>query len=332
VAAVPDRDAADLVDAVLSGLHLSGAIFLRAEYGEAWAYESMSVRGTADVLAPDADHLALFHVVGAGRCWIEVEPGHRLWAEAGDVIVIPYGDRHRMGGEAEAELVPIETLFGQPPWVELPVIRHGGPGPTTHVVCGYLRSDDPLLDPRTRLLPPVFVVRPPRDGAVDWVRASVEYALARSGIDASGHVFVPPRLPELLLVEMLRVHLTATSGVGTRLAGALRDPVLAPALRAVHADPARHWTVAQLAAQSLVSVSVLDERFREVLGVAPIRYLFGWRMHLARELLAAGDLGVVAVARRVGYESEEAFSRAFRREHGVAPSAWRRAPAAVPGS
>jgi len=293
VAAVPDRDpAADqaaVVDAVLSGLRLSGAIFLRAEYGEAWAYESMSTQGMGRVLAVEPEHLVLFHVVASGRCWIEVEGGERLWADAGDVIVIPYGDRHRMGGTAEAELVPIERLLAPPPWTELPVIRHGGGGPTTGVVCGYLRADDPLLDRRTRLLPPVFVVRPAEGGAVDWVRASIEYALARTTLDDAGRIAAPPRLPELLLVEMLRIHLTSQAMPGAGLVRALHDPVLGPALIAVHADPGRRWTVPDLAATSHVSVSALDERFREVLGVAPIRYVFGWRMHHARELLAGGD-------------------------------------------
>jgi AraC-like DNA-binding protein len=340
VAAVPDRDPgvvpggdgaggpgggadqAAVVDAVLSGLRLSGAIFLRAEYGEAWAYESMSTQGMGRVLDVDPEHLVLFHVVASGRCWVEVEGGERLWADAGDVIVIPYGDRHRMGGEADAELVPIERLLAPPPWTQMPVIRHGGPGPTTGVVCGYLRSDDPLLDRRTRLLPAAFVVRPSEGGAVDWVRSSIEYALARTTLDDVGRIAAPPRLPELLLVEMLRIHLGSSTAPGARLVRALHDPVLGPALTAIHADPGRRWTVADLAATSHVSVSALDERFREVLGVAPIRYVFGWRMHRARELLAARELGVAAVARRVGYESEEAFSRAFRREHGVAPSQW----------
>jgi len=104
---------------------------------------------------------------------------------------------------------------------------------------------------------------------------------------------------------------------------ALRDPVLAPALAAVHAAPERKWTVGELAKEASVSPSLLDERFRKVLGVPPIRYLTGWRMHVAEDLLRATDLGLVAVAHKTGYDSEEAFSRAFKRVHGEAPSAWR---------
>jgi AraC-like DNA-binding protein len=103
----------------------------------------------------------------------------------------------------------------------------------------------------------------------------------------------------------------------------LRDPVLAPALAAIHASPERKWNLLALAREASVSVSLLDERFRRVLGLAPIRYLTGWRMHVAEDLLRSSDLGVAAVARRVGYDSEEAFSRAFKRETGLAPSSWR---------
>jgi AraC-like DNA-binding protein len=130
-------------------------------------------------------------------------------------------------------------------------------------------------------------------------------------------------LPELVLMEVLRLHLaTAPAAEGGWIA-ALRDPVLAPALGAVHGAPQRKWTVAELASEANVSRSVLDERFRVVLGRSPIRYLTEWRMHLAEELLATTDLGVAVIARRVGYDSEEAFSRAFKRARGLSPSHWR---------
>ena len=123
--------------------------------------------------------------------------------------------------------------------------------------------------------------------------------------------------------EILRLHLAGAPAASQGLARASRDPVLWPALAAIHGSPAEKWTVASLAHQAHVSISLLDERFRQVLGLAPIRYLTGWRMHLAEDLLRSSDLGVAAVARKVGYESEEAFSRAFKREPGQAPSLWR---------
>jgi AraC-like DNA-binding protein len=191
------------------------------------------------------------------------------------------------------------------------------------VVCGYLNCDHPLFDPRLRALPPVFVVRPPEGPARDWVRASISYAVQQTALVANDRFEAPTKIPELLLAEVLKLHLASTPAEQTGWLRALRDPVLAPALAAIHASPERKWNLLSLAKQASVSVSLLDERFREVLGLAPIRYLTGWRMHVAKDLLRSSDLGVVAVAHRVGYDSEEAFSRAFKRETGLAPSSWR---------
>jgi transcriptional regulator GlxA family with amidase domain len=131
------------------------------------------------------------------------------------------------------------------------------------------------------------------------------------------------RLPELLLIEVLRIHLATAPAVDEGWMVALRDPVLAPALALLHQSPDHKWTVAELAKGSAVSRSLLDERFRQVLGRSPIRYLTEWRMHVAEDLLATTGLGVYAIARRVGYDAEEAFSRAFKRSHGTSPSTWR---------
>jgi AraC-like DNA-binding protein len=239
------------------------------------------------------------------------------------VIVVPYGDRHRIGGAAPAECVSILSLLEPLPWRHLPVLRHGGGGDRVDLVCGYLHSEDPLFDPALRVFPPVFVVRPPPGPTVGWVQASVAYAL-----DAAAPSDLSPdpshtRIPELLLVEMLRFHLEHAPATDHGWIAALRDPVLAPALALIHGDPSHKWTVAELASGAAVSRSLLDERFRRVLGRSPIRYLSEWRMHVAEELLATADCSVGAVSRRVGYDSEEAFSRAFKRAHGLSPSHWR---------
>jgi len=244
-----DRNAA--FSAALSRLRLAGAIFLRGEYTEASAYDSLPPQDAVAILAP-----------GAG-------------------------------------------------------------GNPTDLVCGYLVCDDPLFDPRIRALPSVFVVRPPEGPASTWVRASIDYAVQQTALTADDHFEAPPQVAELLLVEVLKLHLASAPAEQTGWLRALRDPVLAPALAAIHTSPELRWNLLSLAAESRVSVSLLDDRFREVLGLAPIRYLTGWRMHVARDLLRSSDLGVGAVARRVGYESEEAFSRAFKRETGKSPGLWR---------
>ncbi|MGE5225665.1 MAG: AraC family transcriptional regulator [Planctomycetaceae bacterium] len=328
----PDRTTAQSdpspLEAALSGLQLDGAIFFRSEFTEAWAFTSPAAGGEmAQALRPGAERLIMFHIVAEGSCWVAGPDGERHRANEGDVIVLPYGDPYEMGGAVQTSSVPIFSLLSPPPWSVLPVLRHGDGGERTDVVCGYLHSSDPLFDPRMGVFPSVFVVRPPEGPAARWLRASVEYALEISS-GASRSDTTSTRLPELLLTEMLRVHLASAPSAGRGWINALRDPALAPALACLHADPARAWTVSQLAHEAAVSRSLLDQRFREVLGLSPIRYLTQWRMHLAVELLGSSDLSVAQVARRVGYDSQEAFSRAFKRRMGEAPTAWRAARAA----
>lgn len=303
-------------------LTLQGSVFLRAEYREPWAYTSLTGPVTADLLRPGTNRVILFHVVASGRCWVSVEQGPRHWADAGDVIVLPYGDQHRMGGLAEAQDVSIETFMDRPPWTQMPVLRHGADGSLTDVVCGYLHSRDHLFDPDLRVFPPVFVVRP-TGTAAQWVRANIAYAVEQTGVSATVPGIPTTRLPEMLLVEVLRLHLATAPAADRGFAAALRDPVLAPAIALMHRSPEHKWTVPELATSTAVSRSLLDARFRRVLGRSPIRYLSEWRMHVAQDLLATTDLSVFSVARRVGYDAEEAFSRAFKRTHGTPPGAWR---------
>jgi AraC-like DNA-binding protein len=317
------------LETALNTLQLDGAIFFRSEFTEPWAFASPAAGGEmAQALRPGAERLIMFHIVARGSCWVAGPDGERHRAREGDVIVLPYGDPYEMGGAEAAGSVPIFSLLSPPPWRTLPVLRHGDGGDRTDVVCGYLHSSDPLFDPRMRAFPSVFVVRLPEGPAARWLRASIDYALAiSSGTIASD----PPstRLPELLLVEMLRLHLASTPASEHGWITALRDPALAPALALLHANPERDWTVSELAHESAVSRSLLDQRFREILGLSPIRYLAEWRMHVATELLASSALSVAQIARRVGYASQEAFSRAFKRRMGAAPTAWR---ASRPGS
>jgi AraC-like DNA-binding protein len=313
----------DALRGAIDGLRLRGAVFLRAEYREPWAYESLTGPVTARLLRPGGDRVILFHVVASGTCWVSVGGGPRHWAQAGDVIVLPYGDQHRMGGVDDAEPVSISSFMQSPPWERMPVLRHGANGRLTDVVCGYLDSDDPLFDPGHRIFPPVFVVRPPSGTETEWVRANVAFAVQQTHAVPSPRQPGATRLPELLLVEVLRLHLATAPSLDRAWAPALRDPVLAPALALLHGAPEHKWTVAELAASAGVSRSVLDARFRQVLGCSPIRYLTDWRMHVAQDLLRSTDLGVVGVARRVGYDAEESFSRAFKRAVGSSPGTWR---------
>jgi AraC-like DNA-binding protein len=315
-----DRAPAQPFDDALDHLRLEGAIFMRAEYSERWALADQGGPMFAAMMHPGAERLILFHVVASGRCWVSTPDGERTWASAGEVIVVPYGDVFTMGGAEAVEPVSIMSVVAPPPWTEMPVVRHGGGGPRTDIVCGCLYSEDPLFDPALKAFPPAFVVRPPAGPARSWFDASIEYALDES---STGGRIRTTKLPELLLVEVLRLHLANAPASGQGWFAAVRDPMLAPAMMAVHGAPERKWTVDDLAAEAAVSRSSLHDRFREVLGLSPMRYVNEWRMRVAQELLRTTEVTVAVIARRVGCDSEEAFSRAFKRTHGQSPSLWR---------
>ena len=311
----------------LERLRLEGAIFLRAEYTERWALGDQGGPLFAAMMHPGAQRLILFHVVASGRCFVSCADGERYWANAGEVIVLPYGDVFLMGGVEPVEPVSIMSVVPPPPWTEMPIVRYGEGGPRTDVVCGCLYSKDLLFDPALKAFPPVFVVRPTAGPARAWFDASVAYALEASS--GQGRGLPSTKLPELLIIEVLRLHLANAPAADRGWFAALRDPVVAPAMKAIHTAPERKWTVADLATEAAASRSLLDGRFREVLGLSPIRYVKEWRMRIAQDLLATTDVTIASVARRVGYDSEEAFSRAFKRAYGRSPSLWRAGPSAV---
>ena len=311
----------------LERLRLEGAIFLRAEYTERWALGDQGGPLFAAMMHPGAQRLILFHVVASGRCFVSCADGQRYWANAGEVIVLPYGDVFLMGGVEPVEPVSIMSVVPPPPWTEMPIVRYGEGGPRTDVVCGCLYSKDLLFDPALKAFPPVFVVRPTAGPARAWFDASVAYALEASS--GQGRGLPSTKLPELLIIEVLRLHLANAPAADRGWFAALRDPVLAPAMKAIHTAPERKWTVADLATEAAASRSLLDGRFREVLGLSPIRYVKEWRMRIAQDLLATTDVTIASVARRVGYDSGEAFSRAFKRAYGRSPSLWRAGPSAV---
>jgi AraC-like DNA-binding protein len=321
------RGAVGPLNEALERLRLEGAIFLRAEYTERWALGDQGGPLFAAMMHPGAQRLILFHVVASGRCFVSCADGERYWANAGEVIVLPYGDVFLMGGVEPVEPVSIMSVVPPPPWTEMPIVRYGEGGPRTDVVCGCLYSKDLLFDPALKAFPPVFVVRPTAGPARAWFDASVAYALEASS--GQGRGLPSTKLPELLIIEVLRLHLANAPAADRGWFAALRDPVLAPAMKAIHTAPERKWTVADLATEAAASRSLLDGRFREVLGLSPIRYVKEWRMRIAQDLLATTDVTIASVARRVGYDSEEAFSRAFKRAYGRSPSLWRAGPSAV---
>jgi AraC-like DNA-binding protein len=315
------HDPFEVVPQVLDLVRLTGAIFFRSDFRAPWAYSSPATVELAGALPPGTGSLVMFHIIAEGSGWIALDGGPKQGVSRGDVVVMPYGDAYTFGSHEYAEPVPITSLLPPIPWTEFPRIDHGGDGESTLVVCGFLRGDAVLFDPVLRALPSVFVVRPPDGPSAAWVTASVEYALQATRIlpgASANH-----RLPELLFTEVLRLYLESREAELTGWLAALRDPMVGPALSLLHADPARDWTVGELATAVATSKTVLVERFRQQLGRPPIRYLTEWRLNLASGLLRTTGFGVGEIGTKVGYTSEEAFSRAFKRALGQAPAHWR---------
>lgn len=311
-----------VVPQVLDLVRLTGSIFFRADFGSPWAYTSPSKSELGAVLPEGTGSLVLFHIVADGDCWVALEGGLPQRLQRGDIVVLPYGDVHSFGSIEPAEPVSIVKLVPPLPWTTFPHLVHGGDGDNTMMVCGYLRGDAVLFDPVLRALPPMFVVRPDA-AARAWVEASIDYAInaSRSPSSTAGG---NQRLSELLFTEVLRLFLEqADDSALTGWLAALRDPIVGRALSLLHADPRRDWTVAELARAVATSRTVLVARFNELLGRPPIRYLTEWRLNLASGLLLSTSLGVQEVGARVGYRSEEAFSRAFKRAFGQSPAFWR---------
>jgi AraC-like DNA-binding protein len=312
-----------VIPQVLDLVRLNGALFFRWDFAAPWSYRSPTPSELVSVLPEGTGSLVMFHIVADGHCWVALEDGVRHELVPGDVVVMPYGDVNTWGSYEPAEPVNIATLLPPRPWPELPYLHYGGAGEETRMVCGYLRGDAVLFDPVLRALPPIFVVRPPVGPAADWLKATVEYAMTGTAPIADGSR-PDQRLVESLFSEMLRLYLEERGdAVLTGWLAALRDPVVGQAMSLLHADPAHAWTVDELARGVAVSRTVLVDGFVRLLGRPPIRYLTEWRLNLASGLLRSTDAGVGEVALRVGYTSEEAFSRAFKRAFGQAPTYWR---------
>jgi AraC family transcriptional regulator, alkane utilization regulator len=306
-------------------LQLSGAIFLRAHFTAPWSYESPDSEGIVAALRPGGRRVILFHIFVEGRCQLELERGGHEELAAGDIAIFPFADQHRVGDPGLEGAVPIFQLMPPMPWTTLPVVRHGGGGAATSMVCGYLLCDDLPFNPVLASLPPFIRVRPSGGPLARWVEASVQYALDASGSrNAVGDPLLQ-RLPELMFLECLCEFARTQPASEVGWLAALGDPIVGRALACLHRQPEQPWSLKELARRAATSRSVLDDRFRQLLGLAPMSYLAAWRLQLAGRQLRTTNASLAEIAAAVGYGSEASFSRAFKRHVGESPGTWRRA-------
>ena len=313
----------DALSQTLRVVRLVGAIFINAKFTAPWSYKSPDAATAAPLLEPGAERVVIFHLITEGDCYVELGDASPVHLRGGDVVVFPHGDAHVMSsapGVPPARGARLDQVLARRPRQ----LVYGGAGPTTRLVCGYLACDARLARMLFTGLPSLIKVNVRGSNAGAWLEASVRYALAEARSPRPGGAGVLAKLAEVLFIEVLRLYMSeqSTGRIGW-LAG-VRDRIVGSALNALHARPAHSWTLEELAQTAGTSRSVLAERFVELVGSAPMQYLTQWRMLLAANLLCGSNAPLSRIAEDVGYQTDTAFSRAFRREFGAPPAAWRR--------
>jgi AraC family transcriptional regulator, alkane utilization regulator len=331
----------DVLSDVLRVVRLSGAVFFTADFSSPWALESPIPDKLASAVMPQAECVVLFHILVDGECEVECQ-GHPLTTmESGDVIVFPRGDQHTMRSQGAGQPAPLASIFSAGAHDEPPQLSYGGGGRTSRFVCGYLNCDQ-RFSPLVEALPTMLVVRSRDDysaieavdasgsrptvvpqGSSSWLGTTLKFTVNEARSARPGNVAMLGRLTELMFVEILREYMQRLPISQGGWLAAVNDSQVGKALRLLHANPGRDWTVDELARELALSRSVLAQRFAELVGESPMRYLANWRMQLAKQMMREGTHNIQEVATRVGYDSEAAFNRAFKRATGSPPAAWR---------
>lgn len=320
----------DALSDVLSAVRLTGSVFFNVTAKDPWVAEAPPGAQIANEVTPGAQHTIEYHVVTRGSCWISLIGGatfEPIKLQEGDIAVIPHGDPHVISSAPGMRAEPNLDMHRRPEDSNsLPfAIRTGGEGTSdTHVICGFFSCDarpfNPLLDSLPRFM---RVRRDASQAPQGLLDQFIRFATAETSNKRAGSQSVLNRLSELMFVEVIRLHMDqlANNSIGW-LAG-LRDPLVGRALTLLHARPAHAWTLEELAAQAAASRSTLVDRFSALLGCPPIQYLTQWRMQIAAKRLADPGVKIATIAHEVGYDSEAAFSRAFKRAVGRSPGQWR---------
>ena len=312
----------DPLSDVLRAVRLNGAYFYPVEAGAPWSVSTRPARDLVPRILPETEHLISYHILLSGSCWGGLDGEQMVLMKPGDVIVFPQGDAHVMASDethrdssgregTSAERYPSTVFLGP-----------DSKARDTRLVCGFLGCDARPFNPLLTALPRVMHVPGAADG---WLSKFPQQVVAESHTGRVGSETMLTRMAELMFIEVLRRYVEQLSPQQAGWLGGLRDEVVGPALSKLHERPDHPWTLQELARTISTSRTVLVERFSQLVGVSPILYLTRWRLQLAAEHLSRGTAKVAAVGVQVGYESEAAFSRAFKRETGQSPAAWRRA-------
>jgi AraC-like DNA-binding protein len=309
----------DVLSEVLRAVKLEGALFFNAEFSAPWCISNSGVKGLAPYVSTTPGHLIIYHLLTEGRAYTKLPDGKRVELTAGDIVVYPHGDPHLLGNGFAKPVDSLKTFS-----LGLNLVRFGGGGEITRIVCGYLACEPRLSEVFLAGLPPVLKVHLVKDASDQWLENSIRFAVIEANGSNAGSDLVHAKLAELLFIETLRRYITKLppDEIGW-LAGA-RDSTIGQALALLHKDPAHPWTISSLAKSVGLSRTRLAERFRHFLAESPMAYLARWRLKLAAEILQSTEDSAAEVAVAVGYESEAGFNRAFKREFNCPPAQFRR--------
>jgi AraC-like DNA-binding protein len=317
----------DALSDVLKSVRLEGAVYLNAEFTAPWSMRGKYGMASVRERLAGAEHVMFFHYLTEGLCKVKLADHVEVVdVVAGDLVLFPQDDRHLMGSDLRAPPLEADELTHSD---DIPddfvQLRHGGGGVATRFVCGYLACSRSTIRSLLDGLPRLLRI-PIGDGQASTLLRELLRVGVRESIEPRpGGASTLAKLAELLFVEALRRYVDTLPPGGSGWLAGLRDPQVGRALSLLHAEPGRAWTVDQLARDVAMSRSALAERFSALVGESPMQYLMRWRLALAAQMLRSGHDAVMRVAERSGYDSEAAFSRAFKREFGMPPSAWRKA-------
>lgn len=312
----------DVLSEILSTVRLQGALFFNAEFSAPWCLDSSGAAGIAPFIPSHAGPIIPFHFLLEGRAYAQLgSVEEQLFA--GDIVILPRGDRHFLGNGLPREPVDSFRTFRKNVDEGLRLVRYGGGGEITRFVCGFMACDPRLGDLFLNGLPALLRVPVASAPSGDWIRNSIRFTVDTAVGSDAGSSLVVSRLSEVLFVETLRSYINALPENQTGWLAGARDASVGKALALLHKEPAHPWTVPKLAHHVGLSRTRLAERFRFFLGTSPMAYLTDWRLKLGAEILESSQHSVAQVADAVGYNSEAAFNRAFKRAFGCPPAKYR---------
>ncbi len=321
----------DAFSEILSGVKLNGAVFFSAEFSAPWGFTTPPTKVMAATHAPGAEHIVLYHLVIEGGAVIELTDGQRTELSPGDVVIFPHGDPHHMSsGKDAAQPFPNYGIGDKIQAHDLSTLHAGGGGEVSRFVCGYMACDPYLSRPILSGLPAVFKVNIRTDRSGQWLENSILHLVEEAASGRIGSDAMLAKLSEAMFVDTLRRYVASLPEQQTGWLTGARDPIVGKSLGLLHSRVAHPWTIADLAEQVGISRSALIDRFTRYLSEPPMAYLTRWRLQLAARSLERTSRGVAEIAADVGYESEAAFNRAFKREFGQPPGRYRSEHKALP--